>query len=175
MLSGFQIVAEAKRNAAKRFDLRTENGNELVETRSIYAIILSEEMEPLGYCVIPFTSSKMAPWRDFWTRVDTAKISKGAPVFSLLVRLGVVGTKNKKGDKYKNFSMYPACDAKGKLTRDILESVIGPSMLAPDSDAYLAAKTLREAVTSGRATADHETAGAEGAGGGKTGSTDGVF
>tara|TARA_R110000796_G_scaffold41179_3_gene102008 strand:+ start:4359 stop:5192 length:834 start_codon:yes stop_codon:yes gene_type:complete len=161
------IVAEAKRNAAKKYELRTEGGNDLEETRSIYAIVLDSELNPVGYCVVPFTGSKMGPWRDFWTKIDTARVSKDAPLFSLMIRISSFDDKNKAGKKYKNYLVNPARDAEGNMTSDPLAAAVAGSMLAPTSPQYLAAKQLREAIQSGSATADRETADA-GSGSGKT-------
>lgn len=151
------IVTEARANAAKKYELRTAKGNELVETRSIFAIVLNSDLAPVGYCIVPFTSSKMAPWRDYWTAIDTARVSKKAPLFAHLVRLTSKNDKNKKGDKFKNFVMHPARDAEGVLTTDLLQASVSGSMIAPDQPAYLAARELRDAVESGRATADQAT------------------
>tara|TARA_R110000764_G_scaffold36736_2_gene81984 strand:+ start:18668 stop:19516 length:849 start_codon:yes stop_codon:yes gene_type:complete len=152
------IVAEAKRNAAKKYDLRTQDGNDLVETRSIYAIILDADLNPVGYCIVPFTGSKMSPWRDYWTAIDTARVSKNAPLFAHTVRLSSKNDRNKKGDKFKNLVMAPARNAAGELTQVTLEADVRGSMLQPDSEAYQAARALRDAVDSGRATADSSTA-----------------
>ena len=152
------IVAEAKRNAAKKYDLRTEAGNDLVETRAIYAIVCDSELNPVGYCIVPFTSSKMAPWRDYWTAIDTARVSKNAPLFAHTVRLSSKNDRNKKGDKFKNLVMAPARDAEGNMTQVTLEADVRGSMLAPDHVAYQAARALRDAVDSGRAVADKSTA-----------------
>ena len=155
--SNSAIVKEAKANAAKRYELRTANGNELVETKSIFAIVLDADLMPVGYVVVPFTSSKMAPWRDYWTAIDTARVSRKAPVFAHLVRLTSKSDKNKKGDKFKNFLMHPARDAEGELTLDPLLASVSGSMLPPNHPAYLAARELRDAVESGRAVADQTT------------------
>jgi hypothetical protein len=152
------VVAEAKRNAAKKYELKTAEGNDLQETRSIFAIVLDGELNPVGYCVVPFTSSKMAPWRDYWTKIDTARVSKSAPLFAHVVRLSSFKDKNRAGDKFSNFVMAPARDAEGALTQDVLASSVSGSMLSPDHPAYLAARELRDAVESGRATADKSTA-----------------
>ncbi len=143
------IVREAKANAVKKHELRTKDGNDLEETRSIYAIILDADANPLGYCVVPFTSSKMGPWRDYWTKMDTARVAKGAPLYAHTVRLTAVDDKSRAGKKFKNYLLAPA------------NGGIAESMVAPDSAAFIAAKALFEAVNDGRATADRSTAGGE--------------
>ena len=151
------IVAEARANAVKKYELRTEKGNELVETRSIYAIILDGKLNPVGYCIVPFSGSKMGPWRDYWTAIDTARVSKKAPLFAHLVSITSKKDKNKAGDKFMNFVMRPARDVEGVVTADPLKASVSGSMIAPDHPAYMAAKALRDAVESGRATADQAT------------------
>jgi len=151
------IVTEARANAVSKYELRTEKGNELVETRSIFAIILNSDLAPIGYCIVGFTSSKMGPWRDYWTAIDTARVSKKAPLFAHTVRLTSKNDKNKKGDKFKNYVMHPARDVEGNLTSDPLLASVSGSMVAPTDAAYLAARELRDAVESGRAQADQTT------------------
>jgi hypothetical protein len=152
------VVADAKANAVKKHDLRTEAGNELQETRSIFGIICDKDMNPMGYCVVPFASSKMAPWRDYWTVIDTARVSKRAPLYAHTVRLSSRKDKNKAGDKFHNLVLLPARDANGNLTTERDAASVLGSMLPPDHPAFLAAKALHEAVESGTATADRETA-----------------
>jgi len=154
-LANDPIVRNAKANAVKRNELRTEAGNELQETKSLFCIIVGEDMEPVGYCVVPFTSSKMGPWREYFTAVDTAKVTKGAPLFAHTVSLSSVNAVGK-GKKYKNFLLIPAKDAKGNFTDDKNAANVVASMIAPDSAAYLAAVQLRDAVESGRAEVERE-------------------
>lgn len=149
-----QVVRDALASGAKRSELTTKNGNVLTETYSIFAITLDEQLNPTGYVVIPFSSSKIAVWRGYWTKIDTClvtvngtrkKLSQAATIFSLLIRLGSKFQKNDKG-KFFNFTLAPA---KG----GVLESLI-----PADHPAYIAAKSLEEAVLAGRAQADYTTA-----------------
>lgn len=165
------VVADARANAVSKYELMTNDGNELVETRSIYAIVLNGDLNPVGYCIVPFTSSKMKPWRNYWTAIDTARVSKKAPLFAHLIRLTSKNDKNKKNDKFKNFVMHPARDDKGELVEDASSSSVAGSMIDPKHPAYLAAKELRSAIDSGRAKADTGTQ----VSGGGGGSSDEIF
>lgn len=153
-----EIVRDAKANSADARNLVTASGNELVFTKSLYAIVLNEEtMEPEGFCVIPFSSSKLSPWRSYWTKIDTTKATKGAPIYAHTLRVAVKADKNKEGKKYFNLDLYPARDDDGNLASSVGESNAISSLIAPDSAAFLAAAQLFEMVSSGQATADHGT------------------
>ena len=148
-----KVVLDAKANAAKAYELFTEEGNSLEETKSLYAIQLNEEGTPVGYLVIPFTGSKMNAWRNYFTKLDSAripgtdkKVTDVAPLFAMGVKLVSKGEVNKKGEPYKNFELKPA---KG----NVVDSVI----LDQSSPAYVQAKALHEAIDQGRAKADYDT------------------
>ncbi len=155
--------SEIVQNASGRNkDMKAANGNSLVETFSIFAIILDEETEePLGYVVVPFTSSKIKVWRGYWTgfnqvRVQTddgmKTLDKIAPLFAHRIRLSVFDDKNVKGQRYKNYTMKPAI-SDGDSDPNIIESMIGPEHLA-----YKAGDLLSSAIEDGRAQADFSTA-----------------
>ncbi len=157
-MPGDDVVRQAKANAVKRNEMKNpENGNELQETRSLFCIVVDEKMEPVGFCVVACSSSKIGPWREYFTALDTAKVTRNAPLFAHTIALSSVNAVGK-GKKYKNFLIAPARDAKGKFTTDPLKANVIGSMIGPDSAAYQAAVQLRDAITEGRAEADHETA-----------------
>jgi len=138
---------------------RADAPNELADTRSIWAIICEgPDLTPIGFCVVPFTSSKMRPWRQYWDRVNSMKGANRIPPMALTIRLSTKDEKNPKGKKYKNFVMHPAFNSDGQLTQDPNTSDVAASLLAPDHPAFQAAAQLREAISTGRATADRETA-----------------
>lgn len=152
-----QIVREAKANAAKRNELFTRAGNQLEETKSLYCIVLDEDGEtPIDFCVVSFTSSKMVAWRDYFTALDSAKITKGAPLFANSFRLTAVKSE-RRSKKFFNYRLVPLRDADRNITDDPAQANVIGSLLAPDSPAYTAAKEMRDAIESGRATADRET------------------
>lgn len=148
------VVRTALTSGAKKSELKTEAGNDLIETFSIYAIQLDANENPVGYIVVPFASSKIGAWRDYWTPIDTArvagandtvmKLTDAAPIFSYLIQLRAKFIKGAKG-KYWNYVMTPARGG-------AVESVI-----PADHAGYVAAKALREAVAAGRAQADYST------------------
>lgn len=152
------VVRQAKANAVSRNELRNpENGNQLQETRSIFCIVIDEANEPVGFCVVPFASSKIGPWREYFTALDTAKVTRNAPLFAHTIALSSVNAVGK-GKKYKNYQMIPARDADGNIATDPLKANVISSMIPPDSAAYQAAVQLRDAITEGRAEADRDTA-----------------
>jgi len=162
-MSTDDVVRAAKANAAKRNELRhPDNSNELQETRSLFCIVLDpKDMEtPIGFCVVPFTSSKLTPWRDYFTSIDTAKVTKGAPLYAHSFRLSSVPAVGK-GKKFKNYRLTPLRDKDGKVTDDPSKANIIGSLLNPASDAFLRAVDLRDAIESGRAEADRDTQVAE--------------
>lgn len=138
---------------------RADAPNELQDTRSIWCIICEgDDLTPVGFCVVPFSASKLRPWRNYWDRVNSMKGSRQIPPMALSIRLTTKDEKNPKGKKYKNFVMHPARDESGALTTDPNSSDVTASLLPPTHPAFQAAVQLREAIGSGRATADRETA-----------------
>ncbi len=148
-----KVVLDAQRNAAKAHELYTEDGNRLEQTNSLYAIQLNDEGNPVGYLVIPFTSSKMAAWRNYFTKLDIAKIEGTdtkvkdlAPLFAMGVQLVSKSEVNKKGEPYKNYELKPQNG-----------SIFGSVITDRSSQAYIQAKALNEAIEAGRAKADYST------------------
>lgn len=88
----------------KRNPFKTPDGMDLVETHYVYVLLLTEDgMEPIGYAVLPFSSTKIKVQKDWWTNMYTlrgapplqanrAKVSttkqtkKGKTFFNLLIR-----------------------------------------------------------------------------------------
>lgn len=152
------IVEDARARARAAGDnsrypkLVTEEGNELVETYSLFCIHASDEGEPLGFIVVPFTSSKISRYKAFRTAIDTLKGARKMALYSFVARLTSFDDKNKKG-RFKNFTLAP-------VTGDAASSRIGP-----DNPLFQAAVSLKEAIESGRAKADFSTETREGPGG----------
>jgi hypothetical protein len=137
---------------------RSDGPNELAETKSLWCIICEgEDLNPVGFCVVPFTGSKFRPWRHYWDRINTLKGAHRIPPMALSIRLASKDEKNPKGKKYKNFVMHPARDENGALTRDPNISDVKASLIPPTHPAFQAAADLREAIKAGRATADRDT------------------
>lgn len=141
------VVLKAKATAEDKFHLKTPTGNELVETRSIYAVVLDPEtQEPIDVLVLSFSSTKIRELQEYWTLVNSCKVTKKVPIFANLVKVTVVDRENKKGDTWKGFKLSPA-------TGEVVTSLI-----APDSLPYQAAKKLAGAITAGTAKADYSQA-----------------
>ncbi len=152
---GSPIVRQALASGAKKSELKTDAGNDLQETFSIWGIIVDADRVPQGFCVVPCTSSKIKPYRAYWTRIDSAKITKSAPIFANVLRLSSrFVPDHPSGKKFFTYVLTPAGD-----------SVVG-SLLDPTSQAYIVAKELREAINQGRAKADQSTNVREVGGGG---------
>lgn len=156
---------------AKSVDGKTEAGNDLVKTKSIFGIVVDEKLAPVGWIRVPFTASKLGPWSDYFTQIQTAKAVKSAPVYAHLIRLGTKFSKNAKG-KFFNYSMFPARDTDGNLTLDPLKGAVIPSMLNPSSDAFKTAVQLRDAIDQGRAKTDMDE---DATGGGRDNDSDEHF
>lgn len=61
----------------QRVPFKLENGNDLIETHYVYCLILSEDgTQAEGYCVLPFSSTKIKVQKDWWTNMY---MIKGAP------------------------------------------------------------------------------------------------
>jgi len=164
MTSQVAIAGQANGN------VNPESGNDLVKTKTMFAIVVDEAtMEPIDYAVVPFTSSKLGPWSEYWTKINTAKFTKDLPEFLHLLRLTVKDQKNAKG-KFKNYSMFPARNEAGELTMNAAESSVPHSMLDPNGPLVKAGEELKKAVLSGRAQADNSTRE-----GGEAKSSDGHF
>ena len=150
---------QAAIGASKSFgDYMLPNGNELVETFYVYAVVLDAEGQPNGFVTIGFTSTKIKVYKNWNTtiRMFQVKTSDGRkiapPLFAHTVKVSSKPDKNAKG-VFANFSLTPA---KGTLAE---------SLLPPDHPAFLAAKELRTMVDQGLAKAAYEsqTTPAEGA------------
>jgi hypothetical protein len=136
---------------------RADNGNELVETKSLWCIIVDEEFNPVGYCLVPFNSSKFRPFRTYWGKIKHLKNSPRIPPMAFVFALGSRLERNKRGDKFYNYTMFPAKNSAGELAESLDDGSLEKSALPMDHPAFLAAVELRKAIDSGRAKADHET------------------
>lgn len=118
------------------------NGNQLVETYYVYALLLNDEgTQTNGFCVISFTSTKIKPYRDWLTSMFMVK--GRPPLFAFRSRLKTVKQKNEKGTYY-NFQIEPFKEN-------------WKTSLITDKNLLEEAKSFREMVTSGVARAAFET------------------
>jgi hypothetical protein len=138
-----QTLAALK--GARPTKLVLPNGNQLVETYYIYALLLNEEgTQSSGFCVISFTSTKIKPYRDWLTSMFMIK--GRPPLFAFRSRLKSVKQKNEKGTFY-NFQIEP-------FNTNWKTSLIDP---LANKNLLEEAKSFREMVTSGVARAAFET------------------
>jgi hypothetical protein len=151
-----QIVTTARANAKGR-ELLTENGNSLRETLSLVAIQVDEDLNPIGYVIVNFQSTKMKAWRNYFNAFDTTrvnvngasvKLSQAVPLWVNVVRLTAKIAEGKQG-KYYTYDLAPH---KGNVIA---------SLLPVEHPAAQTAKDLREAFLAGKAKADTSSAKAE--------------
>lgn len=115
--------------------------NELVETYYVYGLILDEEgTEANGFAVIPFTSTKIRPYRDWLTSMFM--IRGRPPMHAIRTRISSDIQTNESGT-FANYKISP-----------MLENNWVKSLIDPASALYVEAKGFREMVLNGLARAD---------------------
>tara|TARA_R110002167_G_C12707228_1_gene655157 strand:- start:46276 stop:47112 length:837 start_codon:yes stop_codon:yes gene_type:complete len=160
------VVADAKANAVDQNKMKTENGNDLIDTFQLYLGILNEAGDEVtDFAIMAFTSTKQKPYRDMMTRLRTIKGSKNIPLFAHRSTMTAVKAQNKKGERYFNVETAPLLDT------------TAASLLNPADATHVAllesAQGFAEGVSSGERTVKYE-APVEGSEAGEE-ATDGVF
>jgi hypothetical protein len=145
------IVKEAQVAAVQSGDrnkLKTETGNDLVETFYIYAAILEEAgaTDVLDLVVMSFTKTKIKRYKSIMTRLRTMKGSKQIPLFAHQIRMTATKEKNAAGQPYANCELNPAVD--GDVVASLIDPVKGTAILE-------GAQAFLESVGSGEAKANH--------------------
>jgi len=148
-LGSHEVNSDVVRNAEGSFnELRTGEGNELTETFYVYGVMVGgdpaspETLHVVGGIIIPFASTKIKMYKKWNTSVRTHMVSTpngrrvNPPIFANLVRVTSVPDENKKG-KFNNIRLAPAIGA------------LKDSLLAPESDLFLAAKEFGQLVKQG--------------------------
>jgi hypothetical protein len=161
------VVKKAKEAAKNPLELKTQDGNELVETYHVFALVLdsAEANEVKDQVVISFTKTKIKRYKSIMTRLRTLKGSDRIPLFAHRIKMSSTTETNPAGKKYKNVDLTPAIDG------DVVAS-----LLPGDSPILELADGLREAIMSGAAKANFDSAQTERAsGGGKDEEADSVF
>ena len=155
------VVKAAIASAESFGNYKLPNKNELVETFSVYGLIVNPD-GATGFAVLGFTSTKIAPYKRWSTVVNmftlpgpTPGSKVRPPLFAHQVRITSYMDKNDKGIFY-NYKLTPAINGSVK-----------DSLLPPGSPLLLEAKNLRELVDGGLAKADYgsQQPAAEGTGG----------
>lgn len=144
------VVARAKESAEAFNKLKTEAGNDLVETFYVYGVVVVDE-QPIPV-VIAFTSTKIKVYKKWNTKVNMFTVQKAdgsgkvrPPLFAHRVLLTTVREKNAEGE-FRNFALAPA-EPGG----------IRDSLLAPDDPRFQAALEVRRMIAEGTARASYET------------------
>jgi hypothetical protein len=117
-----------------------------VETHYVYGLVLDDEGKAtVGFAVVSFSSTKIKPFRDWFTAMYMLKGKP--PMFANRAKIKSVKQTNKKGQNFFNFQIDP-------LGVDWTSALINPT----DEKALLeAGKNFRDMVVSGAAKAAFET------------------
>jgi len=143
------VVRTAKDNSEDQFKLKTENGNDLIETHYVYSLLIHgpESKTSETPIVVAFTSSKMKVYRSqLMTRIRTMK--NNPPMFAFRFRISTIRDKNKQNQSFSNFKIEPACGS------------MATSINLPGGEFHnllVEGKALIEAVRGGTAKAAHES------------------
>lgn len=144
-------VVRAAIDGCKEFGkYNTPDGNQLVETFTVYGVQLDDSDEVIGMITMGFTSMKIKVYKKWNTRVRSFQLNVGGrrvspPLYAHKVVVSTDKQKNSKGTFF-NVALSPAG---GKL------GVPGASLLSPDSSAFQAAKDCGDLVKKGIAKAGH--------------------
>ena len=128
--------------------LKTAEGNEMVESFAIFAILCDENFNPIGECVVPNHSTKIKSYKQWMSRIYSFLLPKAGggkvkpPLFAHATKITTVEQKHPKGVSF-NVKYEPA---KG--------DDITASLLPPNHPAFIQAKKLRDLVLEGKAQAD---------------------
>lgn len=145
-----KIVLEAKKAAGRTNKLKV-NGNDLVETRYVYGLILDGDDNVVGFGVIPAKSTSLKPVKDWYTSM--LMVGKNIPVFAFRADLGAEKKSNDQGTWYQ-------------LTAKAVGGNWRSSLLDPKDPAEAIvlqeAKSLREMIISGAAKVDYSAQAATG-------------
>lgn len=154
------LVAKAKAASTAFGKYTSPDGNQLVETFYIYAVVCDEQANPVGPVVIQATSMKIKPYKGWASKVgaymQAVKDGNGnvvrkirPPIFAHLTRMTTVGQKNAKGSFY-NIKLDPARAGNGV-------SALEASLLDPKGAAFQAAKDFKALIEGGTVKVDHSS------------------
>jgi hypothetical protein len=164
------VVLQAIQNSKKfgRYEIEQEGEDDrgraimerilLRDTYYLYCVLVEDEAITSKGAVIAFTSTKIKPYRSMMTRLLGFE---RVPLFAHHLRLRSVQQENAKGKFY-----VPSISPANPMG-------LRESLLAPDDPRYLTAKTLRELIQKGQASADYASQAAEGEDDGYSGSVSG--
>jgi len=141
--------------------LTPDNENEgkmlqLVETIYVYGAVCDEENGTNGMALIAFTSTKLANYKTWNTRMRNLEIPRASlrpikpPMWANITRITGDLEHNKKNQEFYVYKMSPG-DPRGMLQ----------SLLRPDDPRFQLAKQCAELVGSGRAKVDYSKSGGD--------------
>lgn len=142
------IVKDAKAASTKFGEYKTPDGNELVETFNIFGVLADEDGDAVSMAVIPFTSTKIKPYKNFMAKLNMYQVKtpsgakKTPPLFAHRVKLTAVKQKNTQGSFY-NVVFSPA-----------IGTTLGESLLPPGDKLLEAGKACYDLIREGKANAD---------------------
>ena len=143
------VASVIKLNGGQQYGkLRTEDGNELIDTHYVYGNVLNEDGEVESFAVMAFTSTKITPWKKCSTAMYLLKGKP--PLFANRFRMRTVDDKNDKGQSFKNIEFKP-----------LVGSSWAESLIPPGDPVLMAGRDLREMVMSGAAKADLSSQGGD--------------
>lgn len=143
------VIKKAKETAKDPIDLRSAAGNELVETFQLFCLIIDgpNATEIKDQVVISCSKTKIKRYKQTMTRLRTFKGSSRIPLFAHRLVMTATNEKNAAGKPYKNIQINPA-----------IENDVAKSLLPSDSPLLELANGLREALLSGTAKANFDSA-----------------
>jgi len=148
------MVTLAKEQSVSFGKLKTDEGNDLIETFYMYGLLLRDfDATDFEMVMIPFSSTKIKKYRQIMYRMRTLQ---GVPLFANRLLITSVPEKNNKGS-FWNFKIEPAGE-------DQASSLLPPMIGDEQNPLMVAAKAFRDQVRSGQAKAAYDSAGAEGGG-----------
>lgn len=137
-----------------------KENTELTEAFTVFGLLLSSDgSEIMGPCAMTFTSTKIAPWRD-WRSTQNSYLhpvgdgtKKNPPLFAHLVRVTTVKQTSKDGPFF-NVVLQPAL--KGQMEGGDIEIPLMPaSIIGPTDPRFIAAKEVGKVAKSGEAKVDY--------------------
>jgi hypothetical protein len=143
-----EIVRKAIAGAAKFGKWRTDEGNQLTETFYVYGAISSEDGQAESMFVMACTSTKIRPYKQWMTRIRQAVIHDSSgkmikpPLYAHLTRLTTGPQKNDQGAFF--VPVFKSADPRG----------IQQSLLSPNDERFMMAKSCMMLVDSGEAKVD---------------------
>lgn len=144
----YRATHDAKIDKKARFGKMwsADETEDWVETFYIYGVPCSEDGEPLGFALLPHSSTKIEFYKKLQTQLSWIRLVGGKgrpPLFSYLMRIGSKLDSNTRNEEY-HVPVYSPADARGWVD----------SMLPTDDPRFQAALALKKLVDSGEAKED---------------------